>query len=601
MKSRIHRRWWFWPAVLLSVVTILGVWVGVRGLMAKGELEAAMPIAATVKSQVLAGDSASARSSVKSMASHTARARELTSDPLWRVAEIVPIIGPNLLAVRELAGITDDVISGAVQPLADVASTLEPATLMPAAGAISLEPIEEAAATVGQSSKVVSAASERLRAINTSATVGQLTSAIKQFNGLLAAVGPALASASELLGIAPDALGANAPRNYVIVFQNNAEARALGGTSLSFALITVDKGHITLGNAVPAGFGNFAYYQESVIPMPDGVSALYGSEFGRAMSNVTVRPSFVSAAEVAREMWKRQFGTGVDGVISVDPIALGYLLRATAPIPLTTGDVLTSESLVPLLLNGVYTRYWSDNIGADNSAQDAVYAEIVEKTFGELSSGSLDPALLTSALTQAVRERRVLMWSPDEKEEAVFASLGVDGALPKSDVKIDKVGVYFQENVGSKMNYYLKQAVSLGQAACRADGKASYRIGVDLTNELPLDAATSISPSILGQYIREGLAPAVQRMLVMVYAPPGSQIVGATVDGAAVPLESFHDTDYPVAKLIVSMEPGATSKMTIDVVAAGASKKALEAQVTPMVNPTTISDLPLDCATVAVG
>ena len=569
--------------------------------MAKGELEEAIPLAATIRAQVVARDSSSAMASAKAMASHTARARELTSDPVWRATESVPFIGPNLVAVRELAGIADDVTSGAVQPLASLASALGPMTLKPRDGAVNLEPLIKAGATVELASNEISAASDSVNAIDTTSTVGQIKSAVKQLDGLLADIAPTLTSANELLGIMPDALGASTPRNYLIVFQNNAEARALGGTSLSFALVTMDKGRVSLESAVPAGLGNFAYYPDSVLPMPDGVSALYGSEFGRAMSNVTVRPSFKSAAEVAQEMWKRQFGVTVDGVISVDPVALGYLLRATAPIQLSTGDVLTSENLAALLLNGVYMRYWTEDSSADNSAQDAVYAEIVEKTFDALSSGSADPAPLMSALTQAVGERRILFWSPKQEEQATFESLGADGPLPKSDKNADRVGVYLQENVGSKMNYYLQQAVSLGQAVCRADGKASYRIGVDLTNGLPADAATSISPSILGQYMREGTTPGVQRMLVMLYAPPGSQIVGATVDGAPVQLESFHDTDYPVAKLVVSMEPGATSKMAIDVVAVGTGKKALEAQVTPMVSPTTISDLPLDCATVAAG
>ncbi|TFB60253.1 hypothetical protein E3N86_09215 [Cryobacterium sp. Hz7] len=240
-------------------------------------------------------------------------------------------------------------------------------------------------------------------------------------------------------------------------------------------------------------------------------------------------------------------------------------------------------------------RFWSGDTHADavadNAAQDAVYAEIVEKTF--------DPKLLLSALTQAVSERRVTMWSPVDKEQDLIESFNADGALPASDKKTDRVGVYFQENVGSKMNYYLNQAVSPGQAACRADGKASYRIGVDLTNGIPLDAAKSVSPSILGTFDREKLKPGVQRLIVMVYAPSGSQIVGATVNGAAVQLVLFHDTDYPVAKLVLTMNSGATSKLSVDAVAAGTAKKMLAAQVTPMVNPTAITNVPLDCASVA--
>ncbi|TFD34642.1 DUF4012 domain-containing protein [Cryobacterium sp. TMT2-10] len=598
-KSRFYRRWWYLVAIVVGVVIFAGIWVGVRGLTAKAELEAAMPLAETIRSQILAGDAGAATKTVKSMAEHSKRARELTSDPVWRVSELLPVIGPNLTAVRALAGVGDDVVRGAIKPLAAIASTLNPDLLRPVEGAIDLDAIAAAGVSIGDSSEVLSLAGERIRAIDTAGTIRQVSSAVTQFGGLLSGIAPTLASARELLDIAPDALGASAPRNYVIVFQNNAEARALGGTSLSFALLTIDEGRVTLGKAVPAGLGNFAYYQDSVIPMPDGVAALYGSEFGRAVSNVTVRPSFASAAKITQEMWKRQFGTEIDGVISIDPIALGYLLRGTPPIPLSTGDVITSDTLVPLLLNGVYMRFWSGDGGSDNAAQDLVYSEIVLKTFDQLLSGDVDPKVMLSALTQAVDERRVLVWSPNEKEEAVFEFVGVDGALPKSDEETDRVGVYFQENVGSKMNFYLKQAVSLGQAQCRADGKASYRIGVDLANGLPADAATSISPSILGTFDREKLKPGVQRMIVMVYAPPGSQIVGATVDGAAVQLEAFHDTDYPVAKVTLTIEPGATSKMTIDVVAAGTSKKALEAQVTPMVNATSVSDLPLDCGTVA--
>ena len=605
MTPRIYRRWWFWTVVVVGVLVVAGAWVGFRGLQAKAELEAALPLASTIKAQLLSGDSTAVSASVKSMAGRTARARDLTGDSVWRAAEFVPLVGGNLAAVRNLADVADDVVSGAAVPLAATAATLNPEALKPVDGAIDLEPIIAAGEALNQASAVFSAADKQVSDLDTSMTVEQVAEAVDEFHGFLGSITPTLVSASQVVDAIPDALGGAAPRNYVIVFQNNAEARALGGTSLSFALLTMDKGRVTLGDAVPAGFGNFAYYQESVIPLPEGVEALYGSEFGRAMSNLTVRPSFESAAAVTQEMWKRQFGTDIDGVISVDPVALGYLLRGTPPIPLSTGDVVTSETLVPLLLNGVYMRFWSGNTSADavadNAAQDVVYAEIVEKTFDQLLGGGVDPNQQMTALTQATSEHRLLMWSPKAEEQAIFETLGVDGSLPKSTEKTDRVGVYFQENVGSKMNYYLKQSVSLGQAACRADGKASYRIGVDLTNDLPADAATSVSPSILGTFVREKLEPGVQRMIVMVYAPPGSQIAGATVDGAPVQLESFHDTDYPVAKLVVSMKPGATSKMAIDVVAVGTGKKALEAQVTPMVSPTTISDLPLDCATVAAG
>ncbi|MGP2481120.1 DUF4012 domain-containing protein, partial [Listeria monocytogenes] len=75
------------------------------------------------------------------------------------------------------------------------------------------------------------------------------------------------------------------------------------------------------------------------------------------IQDVTQVPDFAVGAPLAREMWRRQTGTAVDGVIAVDAVALSSLLEATGPVTLPTGDVLTSADAVPLLLDEVYRRY----------------------------------------------------------------------------------------------------------------------------------------------------------------------------------------------------------------------------------------------------
>jgi hypothetical protein len=170
--------------------------------------------------------------------------------------------------------------------------------------------------------------------------------------------------------------------------------------------------------------------------------------------------------------------------------------------------------------------------------------------------------------------------------------------LPVSDSKTDRVGVYFQDGIGSKLDYYLKQSVTLASGTCRADGKQNYRITVNMTNGAPADAGTALSLSILGRSIREGVIPGYQRVTLMLYAPPGSTIEGATVGGASVPLEAFHDTSYPVAKITTDFAPGATQTVTFDVVAGKAGERALDAQITPLVSPTKVTKANLDCATV---
>ncbi len=509
------------------------------------------------------------------------------------------MLGRNLTLVRELAGVTNTVVTDAIAPLLQVASVFTPASLAPKDGAIDLVPFQTAAAPVKAATKAIHSAIATVNAMDTSGTMSQISAAKKKLGTLLGVVAPTLDTVETLLPMLPPAMGAEGPRHYVVMFQNNAEARALGGTALSFALVTMDHGKINLAKTVSAGFGNFNKYDEPVIPVPDGARDVYpGRSFGTFIADATIRPSFVSAAQMTSEMWKRQFGLQPDGVISIDPVALSYILSAAQPIKLSTGDILTGDTVVPLLLNQVYQRYWTKDAVADNRAQDVVYGEAVGSTFEALSSGKFDAKKLLASITRATSEHRLLFWSDRQQEQEQFVKAGLAGELPKSDKTADRVGVYFQDAIGSKMDYYLKQSVHLSQAVCRADGRQNYRISVDLTNTAPDNALKKLSPSILGQWKFTQLKPGDQRMIVMLYAPPGSQIVGATISGAPIQLDGLHDTDYPVAKAAVIFGPGKTQNLTFDVLAAAPGEKKLEAQITPMVHATTVDTVPLDCGSI---
>ena len=603
-KSRktITIRWIVWSLVgILVIVLALGAWIGFRAFQAKAELEAAQSLIGELQTKALAFDIDGATKTLNEISTRTDNAVELTSDPIWTAGEAVPFAGPNLTAFRELAAVTDDVIDDVVTPLIDVAKGVDPASLAPKDGAIDLQPLISAVPAIASANEGATNALKTAESIDTSATIDQVAAARTQITALLGRITPLLATLNSIVPLIPPALGSEAPRTYVIMFQNPAEARALGGTALSFAVLKMDAGRIELQTTVAAGLNNFRGYAQPVVAVPDGALDLYGGSFARFIPNVTVRPSFTSAAEITQEMWFRQFGYRVDGIISIDPVALSYILGATDPITLTTGDVLTRDSLVPLLLNGVYQRFNSTNLLKDNMAQDVVYAEAVSATFARLTSGPLDPTALISGLLQGWNEHRVLYWSANPAEQAQLAVIGLNGELPVSDEKIERVGVYFQDNVGSKMNYYLQQTVHLQQNTCRTDGRESYRVTVDLGNGIDPASASSLSGSIVGQWKAEKVKRGDQRMIVMLYAPPGTTITGKALNGAPVAMDAFHDTTYPVSKTVVTIPAGATSTVSFDVVAAEPGTKTLEALITPMVNPTTVLNEALDCATVPAG
>ena len=119
-------------------------------------------------------------------------------------------------------------------------------------------------------------------------------------------------------------LGADGPRTYLVVFQNNAEARGTGGLIGAYAVISASKGAVTVERL--GSVADLASLTAPALNLGPDYQALYGSDPGLWV-NVNMSPHFPYAAQLMAAMWQRQFGTSLDGVIATDPVALSYLLQ----------------------------------------------------------------------------------------------------------------------------------------------------------------------------------------------------------------------------------------------------------------------------------
>ena len=74
-----------------------------------------------------------------------------------------------------------------------------------------------------------------------------------------------------------------------------------------------------------------------------------------AFRNVAMSPHFPSVGSVAADLYAQTTGRHVDGVIALDPVVLGALLRYTGPIHLPAFDQQVDEfNVVPFLLLDQY-------------------------------------------------------------------------------------------------------------------------------------------------------------------------------------------------------------------------------------------------------
>ncbi|WP_460776074.1 DUF4012 domain-containing protein [Microbacterium sp. GXF7504] len=510
---------WVLVAVLVLVLAATA-WIGVRGAMAAGHLRDAQREASSLMSSL--GDPASAAAGVGRVAEETAAARALTGDPVWSAAMRLPWVGDQLGAVRTAVAAVDDVVGEALSPLAASASGFSLSSLKPEGGRFDLDALASlhdpaataAAGTAEAAATVATIPTERLLA-----PLADQVVQVRELIGTAASATGALSRATELM---PSILGADRPRDYLVLFQNNAEWRSLGGIVGATAMVHTDAGAIAL--AAQASSSDFPETDTSVVPLSDELIAVYEQKPGRYIQNVTQVPSFPLTAQLAQTMWANERGVWADGVLSLDPVALSYLLRATGPVTLVTGEDLTSENALQLLLNDVYLRY------EDPREQDAFFQAAAAAVFEALADGRADITQLVAALAQAGSEDRVLVWSADPAEQAVLDGTTLQGALPVTDAEQTTFGVYLNDGTGSKMDYYMH--VDVGTAWCTdTEGDPDAALTVTLRSDAPADAAD------LPRYITGGgafgVAAGVTRTVAYLYLPVGSEVVFAMSQGSS--------------------------------------------------------------------
>lgn len=587
-----------WVPVTLGVLLLAIIGVGIagwqvaeRGLEARDELQQAIPLAQQAQSQILAGDQEGAAATIDELEVHAAEARRLTDDPLWRSFEWVPMAGPNLEAVRIASTSVDELVQGVVRP----ATAVSLDALKPVDGAIDVAALTELAGVVDGVATTIDEVSAQLDQLDRDQLIGPVADGIVQLDDAVQQVQPMVEPAQAALEVLPRALGADGPRNYLLLFQNNAESRGTGGNPAALLLLNVTDGRISI--AQQASSTDFARQETPIIELDPESEALYGDKIGRYMQDVTVTPDFTETSELIRAFWTDQFGTEVDGVVSFDPVALGYLLGATGPVTLPTGEQLTADNAAPLLLNEVYFRY------PEGDAQDAFFAAAAGSVFQVITSGAGDTQALLDALTRAVDEGR-LMYAPSDEIEAEFiAGTRITGTLPVDNAEQTMVGVYVNDITEGKLDYYLQMDAAAATDACTVDAAtaATFTTTATLTNTLQPEQVSGLADYIApGRFFPKG---DIATDLVL-YGPVGATFQSAKLDGAPAAVTPVTHLGRPAVKITVRNSPGATH--TFSAVWTGTADAAygpLEVWHTPMVRPATVTvDAPgCDAATASAG
>jgi hypothetical protein len=581
-----------WIAALIGALVLFVIlWVAIRAVMARDELLAAIPIAQSVGSEglsVLGGD---VSAEIDALQNHAARAESLTSDIVWRAAETIPFVGPNLTAFREAASMIDDVTSEALPPLAEVAQTFTVDSLAPQNGAFDLRLFSEAAPLLTEASKSLNAAGIMADEIDTTNTVAQIGTAVDQVKSLVGQARDAVGGLDRAARLLPPMLGANEPRSYLLLSLNNSELRAAGGIPGAVAVVNADQGRISLGALSSANaLGEF---DSPPVSLSESEATLFSPTMGTYLQNVTATPDFARSGELARAMWQQSTGQTVDGVISLDPVATSYLLGATGPIDASAGITLDNTNAAEFLLSTVYATF------DEQVAQDLFFANVTGEVFNAITSGRADAASLVNALSRSADESRLRVWSARPEEQEKLTGISIAGELPTSTPDKTAFGVYLNDSTGGKMDYYLTSSVGIASAVCRNDGRPNFEVKVQLGSTAPADAATSL-PNYVTADGNFGVAPGNVATNVFVYAPSGSVPYSVTIDGQEYSFVASEHSGNSVAGVNVELTPGQSSTISMKFVGLAGAAQSVMLDHTPMASTVATSlDNYLDCNDIA--
>jgi Protein of unknown function (DUF4012) len=558
-RRRARNKRWTWRRITLIVVTVVAlifgvsaVAVAIQGLSARTALTGAIPLVNEVEDGIRAGDTETALAAAGELVEETERARSATSGPHWALMGIVPWVGPNVDAVSTTAAVIDDVSQDVLRPLIEVASTLEFASLSPVDGRVDLAPLTAAEPILTDASVAMSAAEQRMAAVDTADLVFPLTGPIEEVQTYLGRLAPLVDTGARAARLLPPMLGADGPRTYLVLFQNTAEIRSTGGMPGAFAIVMADDGRLSIEHQGTAGEVG-RNFPEPVLPLPEDKQAIYTERLGRFFSGVNLAPDFPTAAVLATEM-VRLSDFEVDGVVATDPTSLGYILDATGAVRVPGGEI-DSDNAVETLLSDVY---WELD---DQGDQDDFYATTAAAIFGQVTTAVDDPAGLINALARAADERRLLVWSAHEDEQRELHETVLSGAFDDVAPSPTALGVFFNDGTSAKMQYYLETEVEHIDTVCTADDRFDT-VSVTLRSTAPDDAATDFPPDVTGVG-NTGVPTGSFRTNVAFYGGVSGYIRSVERDGTPVEADDHRDGNRPVRVHTTELAPG--ESVTFDV------------------------------------
>ncbi len=337
-------------------------------------------------------------------------------------------------------------------------------------------------------------------------------------------------------------LGANGPRLYLFLFQNNAELRPTGGFIGSYGLLKVDNGHV--GKLFVDGiFNPDGQLKENIVP-PAPIQKVSA---GWSLHDSNWWPDFPTSAEKAMFFYEKTGGPTVDGVVTLTPNVIRDMLKLTGPIDMQDyGVTIDTDNFSQVIQSEVEEKY-DHTLNQPKKILSDLAPILLERLFSTRSASSVVSVVTT--FSQALNEKDILLYSRNADVEKLVDQAGWSGRM--LETPRDYLSVVHTNLNGYKTDAVIKETIE-HQAVVQSDGSVLDTVRITRKHtggNTPYDWFNKVN----SDYMR-------------VYVPKGSELVsasGQTYEFPKAPLDYAalgfkRDDDVMKEESTTTVDPGGT-------------------------------------------
>ncbi len=354
-------------------------------------------------------------------------------------------------------------------------------------------------------------------------------------------------------------LGDRYPHRYLILLQNDTEARPTGGFIGSYLIVDFNDGYLTKMDFHDV-YESDGQLQEE-IPAPEDIAKITKNW---RLRDSNYSPDFAISAAKAAWFLQKEKGPSVDSVIAVNQHFLADLFDITGPINLEgLNSALNKENYQTILSYIIESKL--------SGAQDPkkILREFIPAFKDKLFQKESFQKTL-AAFIKGLKEKSIMLYSKDSEIQNLFDSLYVSGRVTRTQPQDDYLNVITTAVGGNKSDLYIKQDL-IHNTLINADGQVIDELTIKRTHTWDRGALLKLQQTLktfgyneLSSTVKFILGAGKNKSMVKVYVPQGSKLI--SVDGLAQNKVLIRE-DQEIAKTYfmfeMETEPGSTNTINI--------------------------------------